>query len=226
MSLKVLLVIGCCWWMFLLQVTLWSLKWNPFLPTLSRASRNCTSRASKDSTWRKFLSRRCCLKAQRRYDHRHSVCRPCGRNGLPYGVMYVAELCSTFSFCVLGSCCSREKGVWNCSRIWVRVLPIIYVDILAAILHVSLPLRGRSVLFWVNSDLSHQLMETSMWRNSPFRGLPGGEENGMRGYMLTFVIAYLRVSFHDFTWFLWCISGEDLRPCLLKKLNCWTLFKL
>jgi len=25
------------------------------------------------------------------------------------------------------------------------------------------------------------------------RGMPGGEENGQRGYMLTFVIAYLRV---------------------------------
>ena len=28
-----------------------------------------------------------------------------------------------------------------------------------------------------------------------FSGLPGGEENGQRGYMLTFVIAYIRVSF-------------------------------
>ena len=27
-----------------------------------------------------------------------------------------------------------------------------------------------------------------------FRGIPGGEENGQRGYMLTYVIAYLRVS--------------------------------
>ena len=25
------------------------------------------------------------------------------------------------------------------------------------------------------------------------RGMPGGEENGQRGYMLTYVIAYLRV---------------------------------
>jgi hypothetical protein len=27
-----------------------------------------------------------------------------------------------------------------------------------------------------------------------FRGLPAGAENGERGYMLTFVIAYIRVS--------------------------------
>ena len=27
------------------------------------------------------------------------------------------------------------------------------------------------------------------------RGIPGGEENGERGYMLTFAIAYLRVCF-------------------------------
>ena len=27
-----------------------------------------------------------------------------------------------------------------------------------------------------------------------FRGIPGGEENGLNGYMLTFVIAYIRVS--------------------------------
>ena len=26
------------------------------------------------------------------------------------------------------------------------------------------------------------------------RGIPGGEENGKKGYMLTFVIAYIRVS--------------------------------
>ena len=26
------------------------------------------------------------------------------------------------------------------------------------------------------------------------RGIPGGEENGVRGYMLTYVIAYIRVS--------------------------------
>jgi hypothetical protein len=27
-----------------------------------------------------------------------------------------------------------------------------------------------------------------------FGGIPAGETNGMRGYMLTFVIAYIRVS--------------------------------
>lgn len=27
-----------------------------------------------------------------------------------------------------------------------------------------------------------------------FRGIPGGEENGRRGYLLTFAIAYMRVS--------------------------------
>ena len=27
-----------------------------------------------------------------------------------------------------------------------------------------------------------------------FRAIPGGEENGVRGYMLTYVIAYIRVS--------------------------------
>ena len=26
-----------------------------------------------------------------------------------------------------------------------------------------------------------------------YRGIPGGEENGKKGYMLTFVIAYIRV---------------------------------
>ncbi len=57
-----------------------------------------------------------------------------------------------------------------------------------------------------------------------YSGLPGGEENGMRGYMLTFVIAYLRVSVCDL-FLLVCVcviahlQVSQVSACVITHLN-------